>query len=298
MKIKLRIPGTTANLGPGFDTLGLALNIYNYIELDTNTDQLTIEIQGQGENQLATDTTNLTYQAIKKVFDATGKKIFPLKIKQINEIPLASGLGSSAAACVGGLVAANLLLQEPLTKDELLVLATEIEGHPDNAAPALLGGLVIAGKDEGELICSKIEPANPPNIIVLIPDYPIRTKDSRAILPSQVPFQDAVANLGHLALLIDCFVSGNYKNFYFGCRDKLHQKYRKALVPGFEQVIAACLKSGGLGAALSGAGPTIVGFAHENVYQIGACMQQAFLNQGIESKIIVTQINKEGICQI
>ncbi len=298
MRIKVRIPATTANLGPGFDTLGLALNIFNYIEIDTDTEQLSIEIQGEGEKRLAANESNLSYQAISRVFTEVGRTMIPLKIKQVNEIPLASGLGSSAAAIVGGLTAANLLLNQPLKTNQLLALAADMEGHPDNAAPALLGGLVIAGKDKQKIIYSQIKPNNPPQVIVVIPDYSLNTNKARSVLPNQVPFQDAVDNLSRLALLINCFSSGDYTNLRFGCEDKLHQDYRKSLVPGFDDVISACTLSGGLGAALSGAGPTIVGFAYNNIKQISSKMQAAFLVHGINSRIIVTQINNEGICQL
>lgn len=298
MKIKVRIPATTANLGPGFDTLGLALNIFNYIEIDTDTNRLSFEIQGEGANMLAANQNNLAYQAVCRVFAEVGKSMIPLKIRQVNEIPLASGLGSSAAAIVGGLQAANLLLNKPLKTDELLSLATDMEGHPDNAAPAILGGLVIAGRDNQKIIYSQIKPINPPRVIAVIPDYSLNTNRARSVLPSQVPFQDAVDNLSCLALLINCFTSGDYTNLHFGCKDKLHQDYRKSLVPGFDDVISACIISGGLGAALSGAGPAIIGFAHSNIEQIGSKMQSAFLDHGINSKVIVTQINNEGICQL
>lgn len=298
MKVKVKVPATTANLGPGFDTLGLALNIFNYLEVDTNADEFCIEIEGEGADFLAPNQNNLAHRAICRLFQEVGQEMPPLKIKQYNEIPLSSGLGSSAAAIVAGLVAANSLVQKPVCEDTLLALATEMEGHPDNAAPALLGGLIISGKDNDKIIYSKIKPVNPPQIIVVVPEFSLSTQQARLVLPSEVSFDDAVHNLSRLAFLTHCFVTGNYKNFAYACQDKLHQNYRKSLVPGFDDVISAGYCCEGLGAALSGAGPTIVGFAHKNAEQIGEKMQQAFLQNLVESRVFITEINNEGICQL
>ncbi|NLJ80313.1 MAG: homoserine kinase [Firmicutes bacterium] len=294
MKIEVRIPATTANLGPGFDTLGLALNIFNYLQIETDCSHPSFEFEGEGASFLRGGLDNLTLLAIAKIFEITGREIIPLRIVQRNQIPLAAGLGSSAAAIVGGLVAANVLLGQPLRADELLFLAAEMEGHSDNAAAALFGGLVISKKEEKRIIYSKIQPQNPPKVIAVIPDFSLKTDLSRSVLPSQVPYEDAVFNLGHLAFLIHCFLSGDYSNLHLACQDKLHQKYRQALVPALSEVIDACVQNGGLGAALSGAGPGVVGFAQKNEERIGKAMQEAFRAQGLKSRIMITEINNDG----
>lgn len=297
MSICLRIPATTANLGPGFDTLGLALNIYNYLEVDTNTDELIIEIQGEGTGELATTKENLTYKAICTVFEQVGKQLMPIRIKQTNEIPLAGGLGSSAATIVGGLVMGNLLLGNPLSQNDLLNLATLIEGHPDNVAPALLGGLIAAGTEDKQVIYSKIIPKNPPQVLVVIPDFKLSTSRARSVLPDQVPFKDATANLSRIALLLNAFTTGDYQNLAYACDDQLHQKYRSSLIHGLYDVIDACKNAGGLGACLSGAGPTIVGFAASNAEEVGKKMQAAYAKHQIKSRLIITSINNDGIIQ-
>lgn len=298
MNVKVKVPATTANLGPGFDTLGLALNIFNYLEVSTEADELSIEITGEGAEFLAPNQNNLVYKAIQRLFEEVGQELPPLKIKQYNEIPLASGLGSSAATIVSGLVAANYLVHNPLDDDQLLALATEMEGHPDNAAPALFGGLIISGIEQDKIIYSKIKPENPPQIIVVVPEFSVSTQQARSVLPNEICYDDAVYNLSRLAFLINCFVTGDYDNFSYACQDRLHQNYRKSLVPGFDDVINASYLHGGLGAALSGAGPTVVGFAYENVELIARKMQDAFLKNNFESKVFITAINNKGICRI
>lgn len=287
MNFKLKIPATSANLGPGFDTLGLALSLYNYLEVDTNTKSFSFDVYGEGADSLTKDEQNLTYRAMQKVFDVVGKPMIPMHLIQSNEIPLSRGLGSSAAAIVGGLVAANITLQQPLSQPELVNLATQMEGHPDNVAPALLGGLVVSAMQDQEVIYTKLKPKFLPDIIIVIPDFSLSTYKAREVLPTQVSLSDAVFNMGRLGVQLSCFVTGNYTNFKYGCEDRLHQDYRSELIPGFNDVIAACMDNGGLGATLSGAGPTIIGFAQYNAKEIGQKMQTAFLNAGISSKVLI-----------
>lgn len=176
MRIKVLSPATSANLGPGFDTLGLAMQIYNELEIHTDAAEFTIEVEGAGRASLPRDKRSLVYKAIAKVYAAVGKPVPPLRVRQINRIPVASGLGSSAAAIVGGLTAANHLLGSPLTQDDLLQLAVEIEGHPDNVAPALLGAVVASGVDSGKVIWYQIKPANPPHIVVISLISPVHSQ--------------------------------------------------------------------------------------------------------------------------
>lgn len=295
MEIKIAVPATSANLGPGFDTLGVALKLYNYLEIDPDTDTLAFEISGEGSAVLPRGTTNLVYQAVAAVYQEVGQLPPPLKIKQTNYIPPSSGLGSSAAAVVGGLTAANLLLNNPLSTDQLLQLAAKIEGHPDNAAPALIGGLVISGTDADQIIWQQLQPKNPPQVIVVVPDFSLRTAHSRGVLPQKVAFQDAVDNLSRLAFLLHCFASGDYTNLRFACEDSLHQNYRAQLIPGFHAVIAACYQAGGLGAALSGAGPSVIAFAEPSKAEtVGAAMQAAFAQEQIASRVFITEIAEQG----
>jgi len=294
VKIKIAVPATSANLGPGFDTLGLALKVYNYLEVDLDTDQTVVEITGSGSAYLPTDKTNLVYKAAAAVFKTAGKTPPPLRIKQENHIPPASGLGSSAAAVVGGMFAANALLKSPFSPGELLNLAVEFEGHPDNAAPALLGGLVVSGIDRDQVIWQKVAVKNPPQVVIIAPEYRLKTAESRSMLPREVAFSDAVGNLSRLAFLLNCFTAGDYTYLRYGCEDFLHQNYRAELIPGFQAAISACYQAGGLGAALSGAGPCVIAFAKSDAEKVATRMLAAFGEHGIKSRAIITGISDQG----
>lgn len=299
MQVCIQVPATTANLGPGYDTLGLALNIHNYLEIDTNADTLTFDIQGEGSNKLSTNKYNLVYQALSRVYMELGMLPPPVKIKQVNRIPLSSGLGSSAAAIVGGLTAANCLLGNPLSKHQLLKLACEIEGHPDNVAPALFGGLIITGVSDrntsSEVFYRAVKVINPPQVIAVIPEKQLSTHKARSVVPQQIPLADAIFNLSRISVLVSCFASGDYAKFSTGCEDRLHQKHRFSLLPGLSDVIDSCLSAGALGAAISGSGPTVVGFTHHDAENIAVKMQQAFTAHNIPSRFLITQIADCGV---
>lgn len=298
MRIKILTPATSANLGPGFDTLGLALEIFNQLEIDTDSTEMAINIEGEGSSILPKGEQNLACRAIAEVYARMGKAVPPLRIKQINRIPIASGLGSSAAAIVGGLVAANRLLGCPLATNDLLQLAVGIEGHPDNVAPALLGAVVVSGIDSGKVLWYQIQPVNPPQMIVISPSFRLSTAKARQVLPKRVLLADAVHNLSRTAFLLHCFASGDYRYLRFAMEDRLHQVYRAKLIPGLNEVINACYAAGGIGAALSGAGPAVIAFAegkNENqAGQIAASMQAAFAKHGIESTSLITKLCTTG----
>ena len=295
MKVQLKIPATTANLGPGFDTLGLALNIANYLEVETIADGLEISVFGQGEQELSQDHNNLVYQGIEYVFRKLKKDVPGLKITQRNEIPLSRGLGSSAAAIVGGLVAANELLGRPLTINQLLDTACQIEGHPDNVAPALLGGLVVSCLDNNQVKYCNIKPAKPLDVVIVIPDFKLSTQATRAILPEKVDFSAATYNASRVGLLVGSFYTGDYSLLKAACKDRLHQNYRAKLIPGFNAVLDAAIEANGLAAALSGAGPSVVAFTTDDPEKLGRAMQQAFAEHQINSDFVITNINNQGI---
>ncbi len=297
MNVRLRIPATTANLGPGFDALGLALNIYNYLEMERIPTGLEIAVRGEGTNELPLDKGNLVYKAATKVFKRVGQTP-GLRIKQENNIPLSRGLGSSAAAIIGGLVAANHLVGQPFTPDQLLDMATEMEGHPDNVAPALFGGLVAACMQGSAVKYIAIKPTKPLNMVVAIPAFHLSTKKARNVLPAKVSFRDATHNVGRAALLVSAFCTGDYSHLRWACHDKLHQPYRASLVPGLISVIEAVTTSGGLGAALSGAGPSVIAFTTGDSATVGEAMQLAFKTHGVASQVIYTDINTQGTVRI
>jgi len=291
--ITVKVPATTANLGAGFDTLAMALNLYNYvtIELDTKTH---IEIENEGTDSLPLNENNIVYIAAKAVFDMAEVKMDGLKIKLVNNIPLARGLGSSAAARVGGAIGANYLLGNRFSKDEIMSLTAELEGHPDNVTPALFGGFTISYVDKGELKYFKISPNVKFKIVVVIPQFKVSTSEAREILPSEIPRKDAVFNISRACLLVSSIITGQLEYIGAGMQDMLHQPYRKKLVPGMDDVFESAKKNGARGVALSGAGPSIVAFATESFETIGKSMQQAFLEHNIKSRFLVMEVNNNG----
>jgi len=295
--IKVKVPATTANLGPGFDTLGMALNLYNTIEIEeSERNGINIQNFGLGAGILPNNKENVVYQAAEKVFQEVG--IYPknLIIKMTNEIPLCRGLGSSAAAIVGGIVAANQLTGNHLCEKQLLNLATKMEGHPDNVAPALLGGLIISCLEEDDVVYLRLEPPKEIKAVVAIPEFHLSTEKARQALPEKVSFQDAVFNTSRVALLIAALTSGNLEILNFATQDRLHQSYRSFLIPGMEEVFAASKQAGAKAVTISGAGPSLLALATENTEQIANAMQNAFSQHEIKSRVQVMDVCLRG-CQ-
>ena len=291
--ITVKVPATTANLGSGFDTLALALDLYNYVTIELAA-KTRIEVENEGKDSLPLDEENIVYIAAKSVFDMAEVKMDGLKIKLVNNIPLARGLGSSAAARVGGAIGANCLLGNRFSRDEIMSLTAELEGHPDNVTPALFGGFTISYVDKGELKYFKISPNVKFKIVVVIPQFEVSTSKAREILPSEISRDGAVFNIGRACLLVSSILTGQLEYIGAGMQDMLHQPYRKKLVPGMENVFKAAMENGARGVALSGAGSSIVAFATESFEAIGKSMQGAFLEHNIESRFMVTEVNNNG----
>ncbi len=280
----VRIPATTANLGPGFDTLGLALDLYDELTVEA-APELEITVTGEGESSIPRGAENIAYRAVLAVFNRVGRQPPGIKITMHNNIPVARGLGSSAAALVGGLVGANTLLGTPLTREELLNLATGLEGHPDNVAPALYGGLVAAARDGERVYCQRLEP--PPGLmtVVAIPQCTLSTRVARGVLPAMVPFNDAIFNLSRAAVLLAAVQAGDLELMGRMMEDKLHQPYRLPLVPGMEAVFKAARAAGALAVALSGSGPAVIAFCRGRRPEVGAAMVDAFIRHGIRCTV-------------
>ncbi|MBM7854622.1 homoserine kinase [Desulfohalotomaculum tongense] len=292
--IRVQVPATTANLGPGFDCLGMALKLYNTVEMDETSAGLTIEVHGDGAASIPRDESNIVYKAAHKVFQHVNYNPAGLKIRLTNRVPVCRGLGSSAAAIVGGIVAANILSGGKLSKDKLLALANEMEGHPDNVAPALLGGIIAATAAEGEVRYLYIAPPAGLKTVVAVPDFQLSTKRAREVLPGQVPLQDAVFNVGRTALLVTALCQGDLSKLNYAMEDRLHQSYRASLVPGMKKVLAAARLAGARGVVLSGAGPTLIAFADENFDLIAKVMRDTFRENGIMAKVMVLEPSPVG----
>ena len=290
--VRVLVPASSANLGPGFDAFGLALTLYNAVEMQED-DETHVVISGEGAATLAKNASNLVVRAAQRLFDAAGVRLRGLRLALHNAIPLGRGLGSSAAAIVGGLVAANELAHRPLTRSDLLKLAVQMEGHPDNVAPALLGGLVVASAGESDLIYTQV-PLPPMRVVVAIPDFALPTRQARAILPASVPRRDAVFNLARAALVLLALQRGDYDLLAQAMDDRLHQPYRARLIPGMETVFAAARAAGAAGVALSGAGPSLIAFAEGDHECIGEAMQRAWALQGVQARTLVLGVDREG----
>jgi len=236
MRVRVKVPATTANLGPGFDALGLALNLWNEADFTLRDDgQTLLSIQGEGAGSLPTDAENLVAESALKLFDLTNTPCPGLDIACLNRVPLGSGMGSSSAALLTGFLGANALIEHPLNNEELLKLAIETEGHPDNVAPAMLGGLVASIVHEDRVFSMRLPAKANHGAIhatVVLPDFHFPTQHARAILPTQVERQDAIFNISRAILVTEALRTGNLTLLGIAMKDSLHQPYRLPLIPG------------------------------------------------------------------
>ena len=282
----VHVPATTANLGPGFDCLGLALDLWNTVTFSQIGGPFRLSIEGEGKNTLPEDKTNLILQSANQLANVYGKSL-PENLHIIchNNIPIASGLGSSASAVICGLIGAKIILNIDISNHELLQTAAQIEGHADNAAACFFGGLVLVRSeiDALHIIHQEIQPVT---AVVAIPDYSLSTKAAREVLPEKVRLEDAVHNISRTAELMQIFHNGNYKSLRETMKDKLHQVYRLPLLPGAEQALQTALIAGAYGSSLSGAGPSVIAFTTQKLAQtVGDAMQSAYQQASISSRI-------------
>lgn len=292
-----------ANLGPGFDTLGMALNLYNTVELEETSTGRRIEVAGEGEQALPRNENNLVAQAINKLFKSASCSFSGWSLRLENNIPLQRGLGSSAAAIVGGLVAANFLAGNPFSREQILSLAIELEGHPDNVAAALLGGVVVIVRNESsctdnsgavnDYLYSCFYPPRGLKIYAVVPEFTLSTKLARSVLPEQVPLKDAVFNLGRVALLITALRDGNWEQLGLAVQDRLHQTYRAHLIPGLEEMFQSARLAGAFGTFLSGAGPSVVALGPAGS-RAGEEICRVFQDHGIEARVLELQPSSQG----
>lgn len=293
---RLIAPASTANLGPGFDCLGLALQLYHRLSVwEEEGEGLEIRVEGEGEGQVPLDERNPVYQAMQRVFAPAGHRPGRLRLDSRNEIPLAAGLGSSAAACAVGLAAGMLLCGQELDRDRLIALGVEEEGHPDNVAPCVLGGFAVAVRQERRIACLRLDPPAQMQALVAVPDFALPTQKARKVLPARVKFGDAVFNQGRTALLAAALSSGQLELLRIAMQDRLHQPYRAALVPGLEEVLRAALEAGALGASLSGAGPAVLALVRQGETRPGPAMQEAWKQRGIASRLLVLDFDRAGL---
>ena len=251
--ITIRVPGTTANLGPGFDCLGLALGVYGYFTFEERESGLEFEnVAPEFQNE-----DNLAIRGYRRAIQELGLAQPGIYLHIESDIPVSSGLGSSASLIVAGVVAANELHGRLLNSQTLLNLVTELEGHPDNVAPALLGGVTASLLYGGNVITMQCPISDQLRFAVLIPDFSLSTAEMRAALPKQIPFADAAYNIAHAAVLLKALEAGDFDAIAAAMDDKLHQPYRSPLIHEYDEIRSRALEAGALGFAISGAGPTL-----------------------------------------
>ncbi len=292
MKINVKVPATTANLGAGFDTFGLALTLYNEFIVEESD---TIEIETYPENELLKNPEkNLFVKVLKKSCELNGKTFHGVKLKQINNVPVARGLGSSATAIVGAILVSFFVNGKELTDEEFFKIAYMFEPHPDNLLPAWKGGFITALLDNGKTFYSKIPFPQEVKAVVVIPDFELSTEEARSVLPEKIPLKDGIFNVQRVALFLSAIQNKRFELLKVAMEDRFHQPYRKKLIPGFDNVIKNAYDAGALGASLSGAGSTILALADKNFDEIGKAMKQAFEREGIKSDYKVLEVDTEG----
>lgn len=292
--LTVKVPATSANLGPGFDTLGLALELFLELNIEPAISGIKVFYLNDGKRKVKNLDKNLIIQAMNKVFaKADITPAFTMTVK--NDIPMSRGLGSSAAAIVAGIFAANYLIGEKYSRDLLIKWAVELEGHADNIVPAVVGGLTTAMIYENEIYYQRVViPANF-RAIIAVPEFTLPTEKSRSVLPEKVALQDTVYNLQRACFLLASLHNGDLSHLKLAMDDMIYQPLRKQFIPGFDEVFAAAYANGALGVAMSGAGPSIIAFAGDNTDEIGRAMQAAFADQGLRSNIYNLTPNQSGI---
>ena len=291
-------PATTANLGPGYDCLGLALDIWNRLEVSSlavdHGDKPLVEIIGEGSEELETTKENLVYCAMEFLFREADREMPPVRLKCYNEIPLARGLGSSAAAIAGGLVAANEICGQTFNSNDLLEMAATIEGHPDNVAAAVLGGLQLVVSDQNRLYTAAINVPTDLTAVLFIPELRIATTDARSVLPEKVSVADAVYNMSRTALLVAGMAANKPEYFGIATEDRLHQPYRLSLFPAMKLLFRAALDAGALGAFLSGSGSTVLALAKGREMTVAYEMAEAAKQAGVAGRVHITRPTEQG----
>lgn len=298
--VRITVPATTANLGPGFDVLALALDMENTYDVWEIGNELRIEIAGEGAQAIPKDHSNLFFQTMQTYFTLAGYQPSGLFIREYNQIPLARGLGSSAATILGALTAARYISGYGMDEDRLLDMACSLEGHGDNITAAMRGGFVLSLELPGQKrIVRKLLWPIKLGVAVFIPELLVSTESAREVLPQQYSRDDVVYNLSRLALLLSALQEGRFEDLRVAVEDRIHQPYRAELVPGMHRIISAAEDAGAFGAMLSGAGPTILALHDRDVHaggqRIGGAMARAAAEFGLEGRSLALEVRPRGM---
>lgn len=291
--LKIKVPATSANLGAGFDTLGVALNLYNEFIVEESD---TVQIETYPKiPEFENPDKNLFVKVLKKTCEYLGNDFHGVKLTQKINVPVSRGLGSSATAIVGAIVVAFTVNKKVLTDEEFFNIAYQFEPHPDNLLPALKGGFITACVEDKKTYYSKIPFPEELKFVVVIPDFELSTEKARKVLPDKVSLEDAVFNVQRVSLLISSLVNKDFNLLKVAMNDRLHEPYRKKLIPNFDKVVENALNSGAVGVSLSGAGSCMIALAKENFEDIGKSMVEAFNEVDIKAEYKILEIDKEGV---
>lgn len=307
MKISVKVPATTANMGPGFDCLGMALPVYNTVTIEETVlpgtgVEINVIADSDSIDQLSLDhipldENSIVYKAVELLYNSIGQTPSELKITIHSNIPVARGLGSSSSVIVGALIAANELLGRPADEVALLTIACEIEGHPDNITPAIVGGLVISSQeDDGSVVYRKLDWPDEWAVTVCVPDFELSTDIARSVLPSEVPMKDAIFNAKRLAMFVEAVHTKDSALMKLALQDRLHQPYRMKLVPGLDSIIENLKHFDDvLGCVLSGAGSSILIISEKNnVDKIKDIVKETWANKNIKCEIRTLSVENNG----
>jgi homoserine kinase len=303
-QVRIRVPASSANLGPGFDSLGLALTLYHSLTVtERDGEGIEIHLAGEGAHDLPRDEENAVYRAMDGFFRDSRYRPGHLKIESESEIPVARGLGSSAAAVLSGLAAAALLAGREVEEPAMMALAAGVEGHVDNVAASLLGGFCVVGPsmrsgggsvtELGQYI--RMEAPEGLAAAVAVPDFTVDTRRAREVLPATVAFGDAVANQARVAMLTAAMASGRLDLLAAAMQDCLHESHRAALVPGLDRVRRAAMEAGAYGAVLSGSGPSVLALVRSGDDAPGRAMQEAWQQEGVSSRALLLGVDRVGL---
>ena len=300
--IRVKVPATTANMGPGYDVLGMALSQYSTFQCQED-DKISLSIKGLESEKLVNQDheANLVVRSMNHLFKYVDKYPKGYKLEIINDIPLARGMGSSASAIVGGLLVANYLVGANLDQDEILKLATQIEGHPDNVAPALMGNIVLSTKaSDDQVIYHSIKPFEAMTCVLFIPDYEVSTSMSRSVLPQSISMADAVHTSGHLSLMLAGFMTGNKDLIGQTMVDRLHEPYRKSLIKNFDDFKASALEVGAFAFSLSGSGSTIIAYCdHDSAPHVKRAFEEVSQKYSISgTSKIIAPCSQGAVCEV
>jgi homoserine kinase len=294
-KVNVSVPAVCTNVGPGYDVLGLALNLRNVIEMSMGSaDQLTVQVKGEGKGVLPENVYNPVLTAAINLFQRLEQAPAGLNVVCTNTIPLDAGLGARAALTVGGMVAANNLLGSPFRREDLILFASELSGEPEAVVAAMRGGLGICSTGPDGLLYRVIE-VSPVRVVIALPTLPDYERQRSGTLPAQVSLADATYNIGHTALLIEALRGGDYKLLRSALDDRLHEAHRRQHIPGYDRVVEGAKAAGAIAVALCGAGPALLFFATYNHQDIENTIKEAFKAAGIEARTMTVGIDTQGV---